>query len=300
MAIKDATGADPISIDVLRLACVAALKLGPPLLWLDGLCIVQRDENDKAWQIQSMHDIYKLCKTCLILPGGLSRLVAIDEETRWIHRAWTLQEAVAPLSCFCLFSWSHGDCVMHTIVEARITEVEPEVAAMCDMLSLLRMSGTERNVRYPDPETSARAPPVVDVRLLCNDSLGSFYALHGAIIRKGKEVMGCTIWRAALLRFSSRPVDFIFSIMGLLGVALDPSLYAVDDKTAATVALMQALLRQGQSPEGLGIIPMLWPGGHLTTLLEFPEPDSRGRASFSRVNGAGREQTDLGYLAWWL
>ncbi|KAH8723359.1 heterokaryon incompatibility protein-domain-containing protein [Phaeosphaeriaceae sp. PMI808] len=88
MSIEGAFGADPISIDVLITIgkCVATFNYD--LLWIDGVCIIQNDEEDKAWQIQNMFDIYKHCLRCLVLPGGLSRLVPLDEPTSWIHRAW--------------------------------------------------------------------------------------------------------------------------------------------------------------------------------------------------------------------
>jgi hypothetical protein len=100
MSIEGAVGADPISIDVLITACECVATLGCQLLWIDGVCIVQSDEEDKAWQIQNMFDIYKNCKQCLVLPGGMSRLVSITEPTTWMHRAWfvTLNPTIAYLN----------------------------------------------------------------------------------------------------------------------------------------------------------------------------------------------------------
>jgi hypothetical protein len=88
MTIEGAVGADPISIDVLTTVCKCVASFGCELLWIDGVCIVQNDPEDKAWQIQRMFEIYKHCKQCLVLPGGLSRLVPLDEPTSWMHRAW--------------------------------------------------------------------------------------------------------------------------------------------------------------------------------------------------------------------
>lgn len=88
MSIEGAVGADPISIDVLITTAKCVETLGCELLWIDGVCIIQNDEVDKAWQIQRMFDLYRYCKHCLILPGGLSRLMPLDEPTSWIHRAW--------------------------------------------------------------------------------------------------------------------------------------------------------------------------------------------------------------------
>lgn len=88
LTIEGVTGADPISIDVLISACTCVETLGCELLWIDGICIIQNNEEDKAWQIQNMFDLYKNCKQSLVLPGGLSRLVSLTEPTPWIHRAW--------------------------------------------------------------------------------------------------------------------------------------------------------------------------------------------------------------------
>ncbi|KDQ09995.1 hypothetical protein BOTBODRAFT_96342, partial [Botryobasidium botryosum FD-172 SS1] len=87
---------DPISTELLRLACVLSVQEGANFLWLDRLCIRQMDRADKAWQISRMCDVYRLCQLSIILPGGLQRLVGLDEETPWATRMWTLQEALVP------------------------------------------------------------------------------------------------------------------------------------------------------------------------------------------------------------
>jgi hypothetical protein len=307
MKIKNTANADPISIDVLRITCNAALTLNCPLIWLDGVCIMQGNDNDKDWQIQNMFNVYSLCKTCLIIPGGLSRLVAIDEETRWVHRAWTLQEAIAPPSCHCLFSWPHGDCVLQTVSFAGVHEVEPGRAAISEMRSLLNITHKNCDILQGRPRDNLGK---VTIRLLGNeiedkDSV-SLNALIGALDRKGREGMGNAVWRAALTRFSSRPVDFALSIMGIFGITLDPSRFAPDDKIGATVALMQAMIVEGQRPEWLGIMETLRPGHHLTMIPEFPQPDVDGRAAFGNplwssnwwIKGIppGLRMDDAGYL----
>src|SRR5277367_1567730 len=59
-------------------------------LWLDRLCIMQTSKQDKRWQIVHTFNLYRHCTQCLVLPGGIQRLVPLDEETSWVHRAWTL------------------------------------------------------------------------------------------------------------------------------------------------------------------------------------------------------------------
>ncbi|KIY47764.1 hypothetical protein FISHEDRAFT_32057, partial [Fistulina hepatica ATCC 64428] len=95
-SVEGALHADPISVNVVRTACVAARAYGCDMLWLDRLSIVQGCRKDKTWQIQHMFQIYKNCTVCLVFPGGLVRLARLDDSTTWIDRAWTLQEAAAP------------------------------------------------------------------------------------------------------------------------------------------------------------------------------------------------------------
>ncbi|KAK7043016.1 hypothetical protein VNI00_008754 [Paramarasmius palmivorus] len=95
-SVAGALHADPISIDVLKTACLAARAYGCGYIWLDRLSILQGDKKDKNWQIQRMFHVYKQCCVCLVFPGGLVRLAKLDDSTTWIDRAWTLQETVAP------------------------------------------------------------------------------------------------------------------------------------------------------------------------------------------------------------
>ncbi|EMD34884.1 hypothetical protein CERSUDRAFT_54736, partial [Gelatoporia subvermispora B] len=103
--VKGAEGGGQVSLDVLRHACKASLILEAPYIWLDRLCIMQTKRSDKSWQISQMYHIYKHSKVSIILPGGIQRLADLDEETKWMHRGWTLQEVLAPPHAFVLFSW---------------------------------------------------------------------------------------------------------------------------------------------------------------------------------------------------
>lgn len=116
--VKGAEDADPISINLLRCTCIASSEEDKPgryrmmsraaYLWLDRLCIIQTSKADEAFQIQQMFVVYKCCTQCLVLPGGLQRLVPLDEETAWATRAWTLQECLAPRYPAVLFPWTLG------------------------------------------------------------------------------------------------------------------------------------------------------------------------------------------------
>ncbi|KZT03759.1 uncharacterized protein LAESUDRAFT_625737, partial [Laetiporus sulphureus 93-53] len=103
--VHGAEDGDPISLDVLHHICLAAIREGLSYIWLDRLCIMQESRDDKTWQIARMHSIYRDCHVCLILPGGLRRMIGLEEETDYIHRGWTLQECLAPPRSLVLYKW---------------------------------------------------------------------------------------------------------------------------------------------------------------------------------------------------
>jgi hypothetical protein len=229
--VVGAEHADAISIDVLRTACMAARHFGATRLWLDRLCILQRNKEDKNWQIQHMFKIYQHSDPCLILPGGLVRLASLVEPTTWIDRAWTLQEAAANLkrdSVKCVFSFTHTsapefaqefhklgyphDFVHHLATSKRIIQyiIEPLHSAACDLLELaagigfatesLEMSSQGHTMEFP-------------IHIISNPALKmlSRGMVHNRLINYQ------LLWMSAFVRSSSRPVDMIFSLMGLMG-----------------------------------------------------------------------------------
>ncbi|KAI1099942.1 hypothetical protein F4804DRAFT_345145 [Jackrogersella minutella] len=132
--VEGAEPGDPIGVEVLHEACVASLARGATHLWLDRFCIMQKSEDDKRWQISQMYEIYRRCHICIVLPGGVQCTVQLDEETQWIHRSWTLQEAVAPAIAVVLFSWRLGPRKAHAgDVHGNIEEVTPSKSAMASL-----------------------------------------------------------------------------------------------------------------------------------------------------------------------
>jgi hypothetical protein len=107
-SVAGALDGDPISIHVLSQVSLAAVKHGARYIWLDRLCIMQTNREDKNWQIRQMSEMYKRCNPCIVLPGGVQKLVRIDEETMWIHRGWTLQELLMPERALVLLAWKLG------------------------------------------------------------------------------------------------------------------------------------------------------------------------------------------------
>ncbi|KAA8577067.1 hypothetical protein EYC84_007076 [Monilinia fructicola] len=106
------------------------------------------------------------------------------------------------------------------------------------------------------------------------------------------EMRDFCIWQCALVRTSSRPVDMAFSIMGMLGVMLDPSDFDVDDRLGATIALAREILRQGRNASWLGISVNLPPCRYLSTFPVFPQTSVAGQATYDLPSG-GRQLVQL-------
>jgi hypothetical protein len=138
--IQGAEDADPINSGVLHTACLAALHFKCDLLWIDRLSVIQTSKEDKTWQIRNMFRVYQLCKVCLVLPGGLAKLAGVTEVTPWIHRAWTLQESVAPPSVQVVFHWTWGSCTWQHMQSILVEEVEPQTAAVASLEEILTAS----------------------------------------------------------------------------------------------------------------------------------------------------------------
>ncbi|KAI9166418.1 hypothetical protein HJFPF1_02519 [Paramyrothecium foliicola] len=301
VAIEGADGADPISIEVLRLACVTSLYLKCNLLWLDGLCIIQSDDEDKAWQIQRMHNIYKSCKECIVIPNGLSALANLWDESNWIYRAWTLQEAIAPPNAKVLFLWELGHCQITTNFPLGIIEVESKTAAIADMKQLLEQSskGTCRLVKFDERfnRVSEETCPF-KLRLLGGGSI-ELLSLIGALDFRGQDGADHAIWRSSFMRSAKYPVDMIFSIMGLMGVTLDTTKYARDDRRGATIDLMREILRKGGRAEWLGMATQMPINATLSTVPAFPHPNPSGKAVVA-VNSVDRAVSGIMDSWFWL
>ncbi len=90
-SVRGAEYADPIGLDVLHDACAASLASEASHLWLDRLCIMQTNKQDKWWQIREMYRLYCFSTVCVVVPSVLRFLVSFREETHWIHRGLTRQ-----------------------------------------------------------------------------------------------------------------------------------------------------------------------------------------------------------------
>ncbi|PWW72477.1 hypothetical protein C7212DRAFT_348096 [Tuber magnatum] len=283
--VVGADRADPVSIDVIKNACCAALHYKQLLIWLDKVCIAQAIAEDKHWQIQIMGSLYRRADPCIILPGGLSRLLPLEEPTAWVGRAWTLQEALLPRSTKVLFKWKHGDASVQGVIAGDIYEIEPGETAVSEMTTLLE--GTIRSsmnvVTYPDGLDKDHVESVVPTHLLGSESpgTGQCFSLRCALWSSSddpKDLNESAIWKSAVMRTSSRAVDMVFSIMALFDVQLDTSKFHEDDRRGATIALIQELMRSGRRASWMIVSLALRPDHVISTMPVMPKTSVEGVA----------------------
>ncbi|KAK0431005.1 hypothetical protein EV421DRAFT_1743515 [Armillaria borealis] len=293
-SVRGAEDADPIGLDVLHDACAASLACGASHLWLDRLCIMQTNKQDKWWQIREMYRLYCFATVCVVVPGGLRFLVPFSEETQWIHRGWTLQEVIAPPSVAVLFSWSHGHGEVHVKgpdgTEHRMLEVvTPQRSAMMPLDCALSAC-TSGSFQWIAPDNAADETAshlLIEAALFGkqpSDPTLSF-AMVTNFRMYTEEMRDFSVWLCALLRTSSRPLDMVLSIMGILGVSLDLREFPEDDRIGATIVLAREILRQGRSASWLGISVYLPPCPFLSTFPAFPKTSVAGKALFDLPGG---------------
>jgi hypothetical protein len=207
---------------------------------------------------------------------------------------------VVPDSCSVLFSWIRGDCVLQTHLPLLVNEIEPGKAAKADMYGLLQMSmkGKARITTLPSISSSS-GEETIDITILVMDHERSQAStLLGALDYRGREGLESAIWRASLTRVQSRPADAVFSIMGILGVNLDPLQFDPNDRKSATIALMQALLQKGERAEWLGVAPRMQINHEIPTLPVFPTVSPEGTALIETANGFKAISAAMGN-SWW-
>jgi hypothetical protein len=271
---------DPISLAVLRTACLAARQTGADLLWIDQICIMQTSVQDRDWQIGRMFDLYDRCQVSLVLPGGLRRLAAHDEGTNWIERSWTLQEAL-PRATHVVFAWGLGAGELQGLTSGRICEVEQGRSATMELGKLLQAayvgSVLYRGQNIPINLFGKNRDPIL--------------ALMAVKEASGREMRDVAVWRSALLRTCSQPRDMILSIMGIFGVRLDVGRYREGDRERAAVDLAFDILKSGRSASWLGAAPACANLPSMCSMPAFPAVD--GREAYYVVAGCKRKPWEV-------
>ncbi|KAI0310721.1 hypothetical protein OF83DRAFT_1070114 [Amylostereum chailletii] len=301
-SVKGAGDADPIGISVLRHAFTSSLLLNTSYFWVDRLCIMQTSREDKDWQIANMYRVYESCAHTVILPGGVQRLVRLDEETDWIHRGWTLQEALAPSSALVLFAWRlgtgealAGEGGVETSL-GTIREVVAGESAMAPLANVLNSCivgytsfiatsnrcGTHEPLKIKARIFGVASPNAVALAIAMTPGL---HALDVEETPLKSDSRSHAIWQSSLLRTSSRPVDMVFSIMGLFGVRLDTRAFHRDDRLGATIALAKEILHNGGRAAWVGLSFLLPRSAKMSTFPQFPKTSVSGKALVEDKDG---------------
>ncbi|KAL0568601.1 hypothetical protein V5O48_013389, partial [Marasmius crinis-equi] len=237
----------PISLKVLEHACRWASDSSSPYLWLDRLCILQTSKRDKAWQISRMYDIYADTEQSIVLPGGLQRLASVFDETSWADRAWTYQEAIV--------TWDHAIVLTkdwHRPKEEQHWLVDGE--CHWQYLQQLFIEGDDLLTRQLGKETAGESPCLIMGRN--GKALNVLrriveYKVLNHLAAEGEETISEQTIRQLVLqgvamRVSSRPVDMVFSLLGLMDVedAFRNRVgeFRENERFCATLTLVEAVL----------------------------------------------------------
>jgi hypothetical protein len=250
---------------------------------------MQTSEDDKHWQISQMFQIYQRCALCIVLPGGVQRLVNSDEHTTWINRGWTLQEVLAPPRVEVIYAWEWGSGMYVGGSRGNIIELVPGKSAMTPLYTILSLHGFGLMNFFPSATSSHTTFRTELFAAPCNHSSSTVseqrtkvvtFMLKNALTHSSFDERAPAIWRSTLFRTSSRPVDMVFSIMGLFGATLDTRRFGKDDRLGATIALMQGILRRGGRASWLGLAPYLPVNPKLSTIPVFPRTHIEGQVLF--------------------
>ncbi|KZT28904.1 hypothetical protein NEOLEDRAFT_1145646 [Neolentinus lepideus HHB14362 ss-1] len=250
---------------------------------------------------------------CTAVYSGVQRLIRLDEETTWIHRGWTLQEVLAPPTVLVLVAWRLGSG-QGRAGDGRIGVVEeviPGESAMISMALVLEAC-TVGTLSFTSPRKEIGGPLMVKATVFSDIENHSYndppfwqpqrkvLAPNVAALAVAMDLEGVrdtdeknfAIWQSSLMRTSSRPVDMVFSIMGLFGVTLDTSAFKRNDRLGATIALAREILRKGGKAWWLGTSFQIEPCRHLSTFATFPATNVRGKA-LVQTKGGPRQVSQL-------
>jgi hypothetical protein len=161
-------------------------------------------------------------------------------------------------------------------------------ACICGKLTFKLVAGDQKP---PPMQKKGKHRWIVPAKVL-GAKTRNLFSLRAALSSTG-ESRERGIWQNVFGRTSSRPVDMIFSIMGLFGVMLDPSAFDVNDRKEATIALAQAILCKGGNASWIGIATRATPFAELSTFPEFPQTSVAGKAMLIKSSGEPIEAHSL-------
>lgn len=270
---------DDMSVPMLTIVCKVAATFNVEYIWLDKFGLKQTENqvgiDDRKWQMGVMYNIYNKCKSCIVAPGGLSRLPEITEKTTWIDRAWCLQEAIAPEDVQILFDWNKGTKSLNNVGACMVTQVLENVG-MSTLRGILEMTlRGEVKVMPEEGGVDWNDAPTVKVGVFTGDAPPySARALLCAMDMKGKDGRQNALWRCLIMRTARYKEDILLSSMGIMGVEVEPDggPQGYDDKRMQQLLIqfVKALVAEGSRAEWLGIAPQFGPAKGFSALPPLP------------------------------
>jgi hypothetical protein len=282
-----------------------------------------------------MSRVYERASYCFVFPGGLGGLVKFDEHTTWIHRSWTLMEALSPEEVWCIFKWTRGSGGWRGITsvsahERVVTEIMggDQGCAMTRLEDALAVStGGGEDASGGGAHFVSDSGRILwdqEYRLF-SENIQPMIALSAAmaaqrevnktravarakwrrVTRKEQwQINGAetAIWRCALMRISQYDQDIVYSTMGLFGVNLE---YRKErGKDELMVELCTKILERGGRANWFGASVLSPVPQYFCTMPPTAVPDTRELQKTPLVkipdDDPVQVQEVMGFLMWFL
>ncbi|PCG89079.1 Heterokaryon incompatibility [Penicillium occitanis (nom. inval.)] len=225
----------------------AAHELDVTWIWLDFFCIDQVDKDDleKGLEICIMADIYTWAHCVLVMIGGVAAVQGIKGKTAWMDRAWTLQESIVNKeNTYVYMKWPRGLRFLQHPTIPSISWPLRFVGRVPNSKLDYRLVRLEHLLDISDLSShipQAKGMVVLDGnQSIANDSPRR--ALRAAL-SSNNMIKYAGVWRSMFMRTSSKPVDVVYSIMGIFGLQIDPfrknrsSTFLFEDLARKTAAI---------------------------------------------------------------
>ena len=219
-------------------AANAAEELKCEYLWLDLLCIDQvkrvQGGRDKPPQIANMANIYKYALHVICMLGGVSAVQSVSAVSPWADRAWTLQEAILNNRTWAYAAWKDDGLVRRSPnwSPGVALPVRKETRKYLIPLEFLSGEATDKDMISPmGIECGWYNVHCLDGVMNRSGSDPKFFqaSTDGSSpvrailfhIRRGGADRLVGAWIAMFLRTSTRPVDIVYSVIGIFNVEID-------------------------------------------------------------------------------
>ncbi|KAF4542703.1 uncharacterized protein LTHEOB_7433 [Lasiodiplodia theobromae] len=219
----------------LRVLARLCQRLKWDYFWIDCICIDQKSQLEKAREIVNMANYYKLAAKTLIFPFGVDKVgPPLDREGEapvWHSRAWTLQEEAmsGDRAHFVL-------CLPGTISQDQTEDINPIMSChqTNDDKDFLQSFANFVPVESGDKRTQDKAYLyLVKKEKMTNWRNSYLEYLDVNVQEKARETIHLlkplqvwTLWsalREMFRRDASNPEDRLYSLLGFIGVTLEPN-----------------------------------------------------------------------------